>query len=282
MSIVLATNCLQIEMAVPDVRVACTRFEHTLGAVPIEEELVRRISGVVLDIDHRDCGGAVFQFCSPLIDDIPAAHELRRIGPCVTNLTFFLDDAAGAQRELEAAGAVTRLQWRMGGSWLKLLGEGNARRVEELADGYFVGTRSLFGFDLEFSEPPWIDPAKQRYMCPAFTSPRPQSDGRVERLHRLRVEVDDLDRYVGNVVRLIDERSRTPVYGERVTTRGRTARIALRGLELEYVESAGGVAEPGITTAVFGVADLAEWPERRFATRDVMGIDLEVEASQER
>ena len=40
MSIVLATNCLQIEMAVPDVRAACTRFEETLGAVPIEEELV--------------------------------------------------------------------------------------------------------------------------------------------------------------------------------------------------------------------------------------------------
>ena len=46
----------------------------------------------------------------------------------MTNLTFFVADAAGAQRELEAAGAVTRGQWRTAaGSWLQFLGEGNAR-----------------------------------------------------------------------------------------------------------------------------------------------------------
>src|SRR4051794_10443271 len=172
MPISLATNCLQIEMAVPDVRAACAEFEALLGAGPIEQEVVRRISGVVLDIDHRGCGDAMFQFCAPLVEDVPARHELDRIGPCVTNLTFYVDDAAGAHDSLEAAGAVTRGHWRTSaGSWLQFLGEGNARSPEELADGYFMGTRHLFGFDFEFSEPPWYDASKQQYMYPAFTYP---------------------------------------------------------------------------------------------------------------
>lgn len=32
---------------------------------------------------------------------------------------------------------------------------------------HFVGSRSLFGSDLEFSEPPWFDETKQRYMHPS-------------------------------------------------------------------------------------------------------------------
>ena len=47
----------------------------------------------------------------------------------------------------------------------------------------------------------------------------------------------------------------------------------------ETVESVGGTTEPGITTAVFGVADLDAWPVRHHLTKSVMGIDLEVEAA---
>lgn len=278
MTIRLATNCLHIEMAVPDVPAACATFEELLGAAPIEEELVKRISGVVLDIDHRGCGDAVFQFCSPLIEDIPAAHELRRIGPCVTNLTFYVADAPGTAALLREAGAAVRTHWSTKpGSWLRFLGEGNARAAEDLADGWFMGTRHLFGFDFEFSEPPWLDPTKQRYMHPAFTYPRPHIEDKVERLLRLRVVVDDLDRHLGNVVELFDSGSRSDVYDERSDASSRSARIALRGLELEYVQPLDGrPVEPGITTAVFGVDDIDAWPTTSFDTKSVMGIDLEV------
>ncbi|MDI2130106.1 hypothetical protein [Yinghuangia seranimata] len=284
-TIKLETNCLQIESAVRDVPAACAAFEDLLGAGPIEQELVSRISGVVLDIDHRGCGDAMFQFCSPLIEDVFTAEELRRVGPCVSNLTFFVADAAGTRDLLEAAGATTRAAWQtQGGSWREFLGEGNAKPDEELAQGFYMGTRHLFGFDFEFSEAPWYDAAKQRYMYPAFTYPRPVVEDKVERLVRLRVLVDDVDHYIGNLVRLVDERDRTDAYGHRDDGATRSARIALRGLELQYEQPL--VDGPlrdrllergaGITTAVFAVADPDRWPRTSFATRDTLGFDVEL------
>ncbi|WP_436772788.1 hypothetical protein [Yinghuangia sp. YIM S09857] len=284
----LTTNCLQIESAVRDVPAACADFGGLLGAAPIEQELVRRISGVVLDIDHRGCGDAVFQFCSPLTENIFTAEELRRVGgPCVTNLTFFVDDAPAARDILEGAGATTRLAWRTAsGSWLRFLGEGNAKPDDALAEGFYMGTRHLFGFDFEFSEAPWIDAAKQRYMYPAFTYPRPQIDDKVRRLARLRVLVDDLDHYLGNIERLFSAEDRTDAYGHDSGPEARSARVALRGLELEYVQPHRGGQlyddllrrGPGITTAVFAVDDLASWPQATFPRRDVLGFDIELTA----
>ncbi|MGR6998284.1 hypothetical protein ACU686_09640 [Yinghuangia aomiensis] len=284
-AISLTTNCLQIEAAVRDVPQACAEFTRLLGAGPIEQELVKRISGVVLDIDHRGCGDAMFQFCSPLRDDIFTAEELRRVGPCVSNLTFFVADARGTRDLLAEAGARTRMAWQTGaGSWQRHLGAGNAKPDDELAEGFYMGTRHLLGFDFEFSEAPWYDAAKQTYMHPAFTYPRPHIDDRVRRLERLRVLVDDLDHHVGNLVRLIAADDRTDVYAERTTASQRSARIALRGLELEYVQplAPGPAADllqargAGITTAVFSVDDLGTWPQTTFGCRDVLGFDIEL------
>lgn len=282
----LATTCAQIEMAVPDVHEACRAFEELLGAAPIEQEVVRRITGVVLDIDHRWCGDAMFQFCSPLVDDVPARHELDRIGPCVTNLNFFVEDVEETVRLLTDAGATIRLSWRTSrGSWTRFLGEGNVR--DTFADGYFLGTRHLFGFDFETTEPMWHDLAKQHYFCPSFTEPSPPVTTGVDRLVRLRVLVEDLDRYLGNLTTLIDPRDRTGVTGHRTDATGRAARIALRGLELEYLQPAPGTPEherlarrgAGIDTAVFGVADLAGWPSHHMDTTDVLGFDIELVVS---
>lgn len=286
MSIVLVTNCTQIEQAVWDVPAACSAFEAAVGAVPVEEHVVERISGVVLDIDHRQAGEAVFQFCSPLIDDIPARHELDRIGPCVTNLTFYVADATAAANELQAAGATVRGHWpTSAGPWLEHMGLGNARTAEDLADGWFIGARHLFGFDLEFSEPPWIDAAVQQYVYPAFTHPRPPDMGRVRRLLRLRAVVDDRDHYLGNLARLIDQGSRSDPYSLSEDDRGRRGRIALRGLELEFVQPTTPGPEsdllerfgPGITTAVFGVDDIGCWDQRSIPLRETVGLDVEIE-----
>ncbi|MCF2532542.1 hypothetical protein [Yinghuangia soli] len=286
MTIRLESNCLQIESAVRDVPAACAAFEEILGAGPIEQELVRRISGVVLDIDHRGCGDAMFQFCSPLVDTIFTAEELRRVGPSVTNLTFFVADAAGTRDLLAAEGAATRMAWQtMPGSWQQLLGPGNAKPDEDLAPGFFMGTRHLFGFDFEFSEAPWYDVAAQSYMHPAFTYPRPAIADKVRRLERLRVLVDDIGHYTGNLLRLVDAGDRTGVYAHREDEAVRSARIALRGLELEYVQplAAGPLRDrlaergPAVTTAVFSADPAAGLPPAAFATTGILGFDIEVE-----
>jgi hypothetical protein len=113
----------------------------------------------------------------------------------------------------------------------------------------------------------------------------PPDKGKVTRLERLRVVVEDRDRYLKNLTDLIDEGSRSGIYALSEDARGKRGRISLRGLELEYVEPTDAGAEadhlerygPGITTAVFSVPDIGRWADRHLSLRATVGLDVEVE-----
>jgi hypothetical protein len=298
-TIQLATQCAQIETVVPDVARACEWFEQTLAAQPIEQELVRRITGVVLHIDHRDCGDAMFQFCSTITDDMPHVWFLAALGPCVTNLNFFVEDSAHAQELLAAAGAATKLDLPVGNGVRARLGPDVARPAEELGRLYFMGSRPLIGFDLEFITRPWREGAEQDVFFPSFTTPRPTTNTRVERLAALRVVVDDIDRALGHVVALIDADSRSEPYGEVTTATARQARIRLRDLELRYttpltpdadyadrLRLGGGIeaavfrtAEPDAIVSAVTAASVERRDDRvRIRSREILGFDVELEA----
>jgi hypothetical protein len=294
----LATQCAQIETVVHDVPRACAWFERTLGAMPIEQDVVRRITGKVLHIDHRDCGDGMFQFCSVITNDMPHRWFIDTLGPCVTNLNFFMEDADDAHALLTAAGATTKLHLPIAGGLRALLGPELARPEDEIRWLYFDGTRPLFGFDLEFTNRPWRDGVEQHVFHPSFTYPRPTSNTKVERLAALRVVVDDLDRAIHNLVTLIDADSRTEPYGEVSDGAEREVRIRLGDLELRYTQpltpaspyhdrlARGGGTEAAIFTTsdpgaiVDAVTDAAV--DRRgdrvhIASREILGFDVELE-----
>jgi hypothetical protein len=294
----LATQCAQIETVVHDVPQACDWFSRTLGARPIEQDIVKRITGVVLHIDHRDCGDAMFQFCSVITDDMPHRWFIDRLGPCVTNLNFFMEDADHAHEVLAAAGATTKIQHPIAASLRAMVGPDLARPEEEIRTLYFMGSRPLFGFDLEFTTRPWRDGVEQDAFYPSFTYPRPTTNEKVERLAALRVVVDDLDGAIGNLLTLVDPDSRSEPYDESSTAAGREVRIRLRDLELRYTQprSAGSpyydrlAVGGGIEAAVFrtakpdGIVDAVTDAavERRdgwlrIASREVLGFDVELE-----
>lgn len=152
MSITLTTPCVHIEQAVPDLAAAVRFMEGVLGAQRIEQELVRFINDPVhkvLDLDHVDCGDAVFQFCMrvPGHEYMPAAKYLDAIGPRVTDLNFYVDDDAHTAALLAAEGTDTPSKFGMHLMfWDRLLGgTENCKPVDEMGDGYYVGTRRLFG-----------------------------------------------------------------------------------------------------------------------------------------
>jgi hypothetical protein len=300
MTVRLETQCAQIETVVHDVPRACRWFEEVLGATPIEQDVVKRITGVVLDIDHRDCGDGMFQFCSVITDDMPHRWFIDTLGPCVTNLNFFVDDAEQAHDLLAAAGATTKIDVPIGRGLRALLGPEISRTEEEIGQLYFMGTWPLFGFDLEFTTRPWRDGTEQHVFHPAFTYPRPASEQRVERLAGLRVVLEDIDSAVGRLGALIDPGSRSsPVPGPATATE-RTTTVRLHDLELRYTQplsarspyhaalEAGG----GIVAAIFrtsdphaivdGISDVGvEWLDNgpRIASRQVLGFDVELEST---
>jgi hypothetical protein len=299
MTIRLATQCAQIETVVHDVASACDWYSRTLGAQPIEQELVKRITGYVLHIDHRDCGDAMFQFCSIITEDMPHVWFMDRLGPCVTNLNFFMDDADHAYEVLATAGATTKLKHPIAAGLTAVLGPDVARPPEEIRTLYFMGSRPLFGFDLEFTTRPWRHGVPQDVFYPSFTYPRPTTNEKVERLAALRVVLDDIDQALDNVMTLIDAGSRGEPFGESKTAAEREVRIRLHDLELRYTQPLS-PASPyyerlqvggGIEAAVFRAADPealvdavthAEVDRRdnrlRIAARHILGFDVELEA----
>ncbi|MDT3442267.1 hypothetical protein [Pseudofrankia sp. BMG5.37] len=288
MSITLLYGCAHIELTVHDLRRATSFMASVLGAGPIEQKLAADLNTTlagVFAVEHLGCGKAVFQFCQPLTASEPldqrTVHRryLDDVGPCVTNLNYYVDDTEHAHELLAAVGAPTLMA---GPSWfipsLGDYGPDNTKPVDERANLYFMGSRSLLGFDLELLEPNFRYLAKQTLQYPAFVQPRPVVDDLVDDLLRLRVVVGDLEATRRHLTSLVAPASRGTPHNLPAGAWGKGFRMRVGGLEIEYVEPhpsaplAGPLERygPGVVSAVFGVGDL-DGVVRQIDQADLLG-----------
>ena len=246
MSITLLYGCFQIESVVRDLDSVSAFMEKALGAAPIEQRLADELRAVVPDdygIDQIDCGQATFQPNQPAPSLVAmgrrSAHQryLDEVGPCITNLNYYVDDVVHAKRLLTTLGAET-------------CSEGPSTLVSSLADYgptntrpggddrpyLFLGSRHLLGFDLEIMEPNFHRFVDQDVQLPCFYGPRPGDGIEGFRLLRLSIVVPDLQATYDNVVEIFTPGSRSNPYGVREGASGRAFRITLGGLELEYCQ----------------------------------------------
>src|SRR5688572_1000518 len=120
MAITLLYGCCQVELSVADLDMARAFMENVLGAGKIEQQLAKQIGDLFPDggyrVDHLDCGEAVFQLNEPspsiLYKGQTSVHQayLDAIGPCVSNLNFYIDDHVHARELLTSMGADTRIE----------------------------------------------------------------------------------------------------------------------------------------------------------------------------
>jgi catechol 2,3-dioxygenase-like lactoylglutathione lyase family enzyme len=281
-SITLLYGCFQVELSVRDLDAARGFMEGVLGAGQIEQQLASEIGELFPDggyrVDHLDCGQATFQLNEPSPALARRGHKsihqgfLDRVGPCVSNLNFYVDDIGHARRLLGELGAQT-------------LGEGPSTVVRSLADygsgntragGHnrpflFMGSRPLIGLDLEIMEPNFLRFAEQTAQYPCFVRPPPGTGSQGLRLQRLRIAVDDLAAAYDNLVRLLTPASRSQPYAARQGTLGCAFRISVGGIELEYCQpsrTTGRLATylehygPGVVTIEFSAPGLNDILER--------------------
>src|SRR5262245_3720051 len=121
MAISLLYGCCQIELSVPDLDAACGFMQGVLGAGKVEQELARQIAELLpadvgYRIDHLDCGEGMFQINQPspsmAYRGQKSVHQayLDSIGPCVSNLNYYIDDHVHARELLTSMGAATRIE----------------------------------------------------------------------------------------------------------------------------------------------------------------------------
>jgi catechol 2,3-dioxygenase-like lactoylglutathione lyase family enzyme len=281
MSISLLYGCCHVELSVRDLDEACGFLEATLGATPVEQALADDLRALVPDgygIEHLECGQATFQLNQPPGDAATggrrSVHQryLDEVGPCVTDLNFYVDDIGQARDVLTRLGAETLMEGRstMARS-LADYGSANTRPGGDARPFLYLGARTLIGFDLELMEPNFERFADQTAQVPCFVGPRPAGAVAGLCLRRLDVAVADLDAAYRNIVEIVTPGSRSNPYAVDAGARAKTFRITLGGIELQYWEPAaasGPIARhladfgPGVVDIVFGAPDVRSVLER--------------------
>jgi catechol 2,3-dioxygenase-like lactoylglutathione lyase family enzyme len=250
MSITLLYGCFQVELSVRDLDAGRAFMEEVLGAERIEQQLAREIGELFPDggyrVDHLDCGQATFQLNEPSPSLAYRGHKsvhqgyLDRVGPCVSNLNFYVDDLGHARKLLGALGAQTLSEGPS--TVVKSLAEygpGNTRPGGDMRPFLFMGSRPLIGLDLEIMEPNFLRFAEQTVQYPCFVRPARVTGSQGLRLQRLRIGVEDLAATYDNLVRLFTPGSRSEPYAARHGPLGRAFQVSLGGIELEYCEPTG-------------------------------------------
>jgi hypothetical protein len=281
-TITLLYGCCQVETCARDLAAVREFMVDVLGAGPIEQALARQIAalipGVGYDIDHLDCGQAVFQINQPApsmtYNGQKSVHEsyLERIGPCVTNLNFFVDDYMHAHELLTSMGAETYIKGPSSvARALADYGPDNSRAGADDRPFLFLGARHLIGLDLEIMEPNFLRFTRQAVQFPAFVQPRPPSGDGNLRLKRLIIAVSDLQATYEALVKLFAPASRSNAYCIQEGTEGKAFRIGLGGIEIEYCRphaTRGKLADhlarfgPGVVAISFGARDAEAVLER--------------------
>ena len=324
MAISLLYGCCQIELSVGDLDAARAFMQGALGAGPIEQELAKQIGELVPDsgyrIDHLDCGEAMFQINQPspsmVYEGQRSVHQayLDSIGPCVSNLNYYVDDYVHTHELLTRLGAATRIRGPSSAARaLAEYGPDNTRPGADSRPFLFMGTRHLIGLDLELMEPNFRRFTEQTAQYPCFVHPRPTTGDGNLKLLRLKIAVADLEKTYENLVTLFTPGSRSKPYAIREGAHGRAFRIGLAGMELEYcqpISADGELAQlldqngPGAISIAFGARDLdairdrlpasairpevdllglGQRPDRsQIASRDRVGFDVVLEQLNER
>ena len=282
MTISLIHGCCQIETSARDLGEVRGYMTDVLGAGPIEQELAEEIDQIVPDpgygCDHIGLGEAVFQVNQPAAgvqyNGQKSVHQtyLERVGPSVTNLNFFVDDIFHAKSLLSGMGAPIHIEGPSSAARaLSDYGPENTRPGVDKRPFLFMGTRHLIGLDLEIMEPNFLRFSEQAVQYPAFVHPRPQAGDGNLLLERLRIVVSDLEKIWENLATIFNPGSRGKPFAYQAGAKGKSFRIGLGGIEIEYCQpasSVGALAEaldqygPGVLTIEFSARDLDAAVER--------------------
>jgi len=244
--ITLLYGCFHVELTVSDLDSAREFLAGVLGAEPIEQQLAQEIQNLLPQsgyrVDHFDCGQATFQMNQPSTSgsyrESKSVHQanLERIGPCVSNLNFYVDNILHARDLLSGLGAAIRTE---GPSTavrsLADYGPANSRPGGDDRPFLFMGTRDLIGLDLEIMEPNFQRFAEQSAQYPCFYRPGAPQPGAL-RLERLQIAVPDLQSTYRNLVRIFAPASLSKPNRLEDRSRAMAFRVWLGGIELEYLQ----------------------------------------------
>ncbi|KKN18399.1 hypothetical protein LCGC14_0956090 [marine sediment metagenome] len=136
-------NLMHIEITVPNAEEAYQILHNVFGAEKVQEEFAGFLNGEYNKVIHVGLGDIVLQFIEPLAEGSSWDSQLKTKGSGVHNLTFWVENADEAAREIEKLGGIKPL-FTFDLEWGKMI-------PAKIAPDYTLTTAQSFSVTLQIS-----------------------------------------------------------------------------------------------------------------------------------
>jgi len=145
-------DLVHIEISVPDAEKAYQILHNVFGAKKVQEEFANFLDGEYNKVIHVGLGDVVLQFIEPLAEGSSWDIQLKTKGPGVHNLTFGVESAEEAAKEMERLGGIKPL-FTFDLEWVNMI---PAELLNSEAGKVFMmDSMGQLGFHLEFGDNPF-------------------------------------------------------------------------------------------------------------------------------
>ncbi|MHA2391106.1 MAG: VOC family protein [Promethearchaeota archaeon] len=154
-------DLLHIEISVPDAEEAYQILHRVFGAEKVQEEFAGFLDGDYNKVIHVGLGEVVLQFIEPQVKGSSWDTQLKTKGPGVHNLSFIVENADEAAKEMEKLAGIKPL-FTFDLEWSNMIPpqflKPGVKKV------YMMDSMEQIGFHLEFGESPFTE--EYRNMMP--------------------------------------------------------------------------------------------------------------------
>jgi catechol 2,3-dioxygenase-like lactoylglutathione lyase family enzyme len=145
-------DLVHIEISVPDAEEAYQILHNVFGAEKVQDEFVKLLDGEYNKVVHVGLGDVVLQFIQPLVEGSSWDNQLKTKGSGVHNLTFGVESAEEAAKEMERLGGIRPL-FTFDLDWGRMI---PAELLNSEAGKVFMmNSMEQLGFHLEFADNPF-------------------------------------------------------------------------------------------------------------------------------
>ncbi|MFW9865094.1 MAG: VOC family protein [Candidatus Thorarchaeota archaeon] len=143
---------LHVELVTPDIEKTYQFLHNVFGSEKVEIEFADFLDSDFAKVMHVNLSNIVLQYIQPLKEQGPWYDQLKKSGPGVHNITFFVENIEKTIEEFKKEGVGPIISFPL--EWENLVGKDNFNPNSEKV--YIFNTMSRLGFHLELFESPSI------------------------------------------------------------------------------------------------------------------------------
>ncbi|MFW9782996.1 MAG: VOC family protein [Candidatus Heimdallarchaeota archaeon] len=184
-------DLMHIEISVPDAEKAYQILHRVFGAEKVQEDFAGFLDSENIKVIHVGLGDVVLQFIEPQVEGSSWDIQLRTKGPGVHNLTFNVDSADEAAKEMEHLGDIKPL-FTFDLEWSNMVP--SQFLIPGVKKVYMMDSMEKLGFHLEFGANPFKEEFKNMIPKTKYATGHNELIGSVSPMLHIEIVTPDLEK----------------------------------------------------------------------------------------